>query len=166
MKNLISRFDISLENTRVGVITFSNSYDVNVPLGTANSQHQLGRAIDRIDYSYGMTNTADAIKFVRKHGYTGLNDRRGSSKIAIVLTDGLSRKPPQTRSEAELAREAGIHLFAIGIGEAVNARELRDIGSDPDDKYVFHVNSFGALDSIKDILAQRTCNVSPLVKCK
>ena len=39
-------------------------------------------------------------------------------------------------------------MLAVGIGDGVSYNELRGIASDPD-KFVFHVDDFGALDTIK-----------------
>lgn len=166
IKNIVSRFDISQDSTRVGVVTFSNTYNVNIPLGSANSEKSLHDAIDAIPYMYGMTNTADAIRFVRKYGFTGRNKREGVAQIAIVMTDGLSRKPNQTKYEATKARKSGIYMFAIGIGSGAEVKELMNIGSEPSEDYVFHVTNFGALDSIKDILATKTCNAGPIIEGK
>ncbi|OWF48418.1 collagen alpha-1(XII) chain-like [Mizuhopecten yessoensis] len=159
VKNMVSRFDISQDKTRVGVVTFSNEYNLDVPLGSANDANSLSEAIQRIPYSYGTTNTADAIRFVRERGFTEERRREGVAHIIIVLTDGLSRDQLLTKQESELARDQGIYLFAIGIGNGAQLEELQNIGNKPHDKYVFQVRSFRALDSIKDLLASRTCEV-------
>lgn len=159
VKNMVSRFDISQDKTRVGVVTFSNSYNLEVPLGSANSIGSLSDAIQRIPYAYGTTNTAEAIRFVRESGFTEERRREGVAHIIIALTDGLSRDPLQTKLESDLARNQGIYLFAIGIGNGAKLEELQNIGNEPHDKYVFQVRSFRALDSIKDLLAARTCEL-------
>ncbi|XP_060073208.1 collagen alpha-1(XII) chain-like [Ylistrum balloti] len=159
VRNMVSRFDISQDKTRVGVVTFSNFYNLEVPLGSANNVQSLSAAIQRIPYAYGTTNTADAIRFVRENGFTDERRREGVAHIIIVLTDGLSRDQTMTKQESELARSQGIYLFAIGIGNGAELEELQNIGNKPHDKYVFQVRSFRALDSIKDLLASRTCEL-------
>lgn len=166
VKNLVGRFDISQDETRVGVVTFSNSYNLDIPLGSANTIASLSRSIREIPYAYGITNTAEAIRFVRENGFTDERRREGVAHIIIVLTDGLSRDPLLTKQEAALARNQGIYLFAIGIGSAAVLDELQNIGNEPHDKYVFQVSSFRALDSIKDILASRTCELDEIAKRK
>lgn len=50
MKHTISRFDIGPDKTRVGVVTFSSDYDVDIPLGSANDILSVYAAIDNIPY--------------------------------------------------------------------------------------------------------------------
>jgi len=38
---------------------------------------------------------------------------------------------------------------------------LQDIASDPDDDFVFHVSNFSVLNTIRNILAIKTCAVQP-----
>lgn len=47
--------------------------------------------------------------------------------------------------------------MAIGVGGGTNQQELLDIASDPDSKFLFELNSFSALDAIKNQLADIVC---------
>ena len=49
-------------------------------------------------------------------------------------------------------------MFAIGIGTYVNPEELREISSDPDDKYMYVVDNFNDLHSNVAGITGRTCN--------
>ena len=79
-------------------------------------------------------------------------------KTIFFMVDGDSSEPKKTASEALLAKEAGITLFAIGVGRQVNFPQLRDIASSPE--YAFRVNNYEALESIKEKLAIKTCEGS------
>lgn len=59
--------------------------------------------------------------------------------------------------ESRRAHKAGIYLFAIGIGQFVDTLELNDIASNPDGDFVFQVDDYTALTSIKDLLAIKAC---------
>ena len=76
----------------------------------------------------------------------------------IVITDGVSYQPTLTSAEAEAAKAAGISVFAIGVGPSVDLGELKGIASDPADNFMFSVTDFDALDSIKGVMAVKTCN--------
>jgi len=78
-------------------------------------------------------------------------------QIGIVITDGLSHNPAETAIEAEKTREAGVHLFAVGVGKNRDVKELESIASRPLDYYLFQVESFRHLESIRDLLAIKTC---------
>ena len=160
---MIDVFDI--DNTdgriRIGVVVYSTEIKNVVALDSKRSKDQIKRQISSIKYLSGRTNTSDAIKFVREYGFRKGIARDDAVRIAIVMTDGISRNPNQTAMESKLAKTADIHLFAIGIGNNIDKSELERIANDPDDKYVFHVESFGALNSIKDLLAISACAVIP-----
>lgn len=81
--------------------------------------------------------------------------RRGITQIAIVITDGRSDYPLKTKIEADLTHRAGISVMALGIGAKVDREELEVIASKDD--YVFNAESFEALDTLKKILALKTC---------
>ena len=47
--------------------------------------------------------------------------RSGVQKLAILLTDGQSTYHDGTLKEAELAKDAGITIIAVGIGQKVSS---------------------------------------------
>ena len=60
--------------------------------------------------------------------------KRNTEKILVLLTDG---EPTcgirRTRTQAELAKEQGIRLIAIGVGRGVDSEFLKQIASPPED---------------------------------
>ena len=77
--------------------------------------------------------------------------------MGIVMTDGESRDPQDTAVQGQLAKDAGIFMFAIGIGLNINKNELGSIANEPAADYVFTVTDFSALNSIKTKLSYKTC---------
>lgn len=67
--NLARQFDIGKDKTRIGVLPFSNSYKVAIPLGSANDINSLSRAIHNIPYIRGGTHTAAALKYIKNFGF-------------------------------------------------------------------------------------------------
>ena len=71
------------------------------------------------------TNTAAAIQYMRETMFTPYNgDRSSSPNAVIIITDGVPRVPDNyyqavqnTVNQANLARQRGINIFAVGIGE-------------------------------------------------
>ena len=78
--------------------------------------------------------------------------------VIIILTDGQSTNTTHTVQEARAAREQGIYVFAVGIGPQVDVDELMDMASDPDENFVFHVDNFGGLKNIRELLAIKACD--------
>ena len=48
-------------------------------------------------------------------------------------------------------------MFAVGVGDRVDTTELMNIASTPTDHYMFTVDSYSALENIKELLAIKTC---------
>ncbi|XP_071117256.1 matrilin-4-like [Haliotis cracherodii] len=155
--DVVDMFDIGPNNTRVGVATFSSYYYPQFGLDRYEDKEQLKQAILRIPYMGGNTLTGTAIRYMREKAFAPQIVREGIDKIAIVLTDGKSRNPPQTESEAMKTKMEGINIFAVGIGDRFDYKELTLIGSEPSESFVFEVASYGALESIMGKLALGAC---------
>jgi hypothetical protein len=63
----------------------------------------------------------------------------------------------RTKAQAQKARDSGITLMAVGVGKGTDQQELQDIASDPDSKYLFHIDTFVGLKMIESTLAAATC---------
>ena len=91
--------------------------------------------------------------------FNGKNgDRPGVPNIGIVITDGKSNRPDQTKAQAEAARQAGIMLFSVGVGSGISRPELNQMATDPDSTHVFTVDDFSKLAQIKALFQQQTCD--------
>ncbi|KAL5004050.1 hypothetical protein ScPMuIL_017506 [Solemya velum] len=159
VKNVVNLFDIGAKKTRVGVSTFSYEYEPHISLAEYDTKSDLLTAIENTPYLSGGTNTGDAIMNIRENVFMGGSARRDVGHVLIVLTDGLSKIPETTKMEAMKAKAEGIYIFAIGIGDNIDIDELRSISSEPNNNYMFQVDSFDALESIRDTLAIRSCEV-------
>ncbi|XP_052279296.1 cartilage matrix protein-like isoform X3 [Dreissena polymorpha] len=159
IRDLISLFDITPTKTRVGLVTFSDTVKPIFDFNTPQTKDHLIDQMANISFMSGRTKTADAIRFIHEQGFSRDVARREVAHIVLIFTDGLSKTPHETAREAELAKRDGIYLFSIGIGSSVERTELQDIASDPDDDFVFHVSNFSVLNTIKNILAIKTCSV-------
>ena len=160
LQDLVSMFDISPKKTRVGLITYSDTVRPIFGFDTKQEKNILIDKIANVKFMGGRTKTSEAFKFIREQGFSPDVARREVAHIVLTFTDGLSKNPRDTAREAELAKRKGIYLFAIGIGMSVEKTELADIASEPEDDFVFHVANFSVLNTIKDILAIKTCAVN------
>ena len=88
--------------------------------------------------------------------------------IGIVITDGEANVDEnETIPEAERARDAGIVMFALGIGDEVSQNELIGIANTPSSDFVFNADNFDALPAILDQVVVAACQVSvgKLIDC-
>ena len=157
VNDVIGSFEISEDRVRVGVASFSYRYKQQIPLGAYNDKEYLQAAVENIRQSLGGTYTYDALDGVRTQGLNPKIVRPDISKIAIVMTDGESYFPDRTAAAAKKLKEAGVNVFAVGIGDQVNNDELKSIASEPTEQYLFNVGSYELLDEIKEELAMGAC---------
>jgi len=143
----------------VGLETFETGVQTEFKLGTHGNTQDVLDAVDKVSYvGGGGTNTGDALKHLRTTSFsTAFGHRAGVPKLAIVVTDGVSSYKNRTKEQARLAHNSGITVMAVGVGKSTDQVELQDIASDPDSKYLFHIDAFVGLKMIESTLASATC---------
>lgn len=130
-KQLVGTMHINEGYARVGIVVFSNIAYPAFYLNSFNNTVDMLYNISHTRYIYGQTNTAEALWLMRTKMFTTENgDRSHIPNVAVVITDGNSTvNPDNTLEEAKLARDSGIEIFAIGIGDA-DVAELNAITGD------------------------------------
>lgn len=161
VSQVVTRFDVSRDDTRLGALTFSDDFQLGFDLDRFRSKGEVLASINErsLPYRTGITNTHQAIRFVRQDNAF----RSDITKVMVVITDGGSRSPSETRREAALAREAGFHMVVVGVGQYKEEQEWRAIASDPDNDYVFNITSFSFLEALVDSLPRRVCLMPPII---
>lgn len=160
VRNLTGTLNIgpSITQTRIGIVTFSNTFKVEFNLKDHMNKEDLAQAIGKVRHLTGGTNTADVINFVADNMFLQkYGGRMNSSRIAIVITDGESYYKQKTVLAAEKLRSKGVTVFAIGVGSRVDVDELNSIASKPTEKYVLEVFGYKKLQKIQDTLSKRAC---------
>ena len=165
MMNVVRGFNIGTDNVRIGVATFGNNVYPQFQLNTFFNLNDVINQIDRIPYLDQSTNTPEALKYMREVMFTARNgDRAFVPNSAIIITDGVPRIPSNvnealrlTFQEANLARQQGINVFAIGVGPEITQRNLDQIANQPSSQYTFKVDQFQELESILYQVASATC---------
>ncbi|CAC5409630.1 unnamed protein product [Mytilus coruscus] len=115
--------------TQIGIITFSQDANMDIPLKQYKEKDKLIEAIRNIQWKGGVTNTLKGLNLLRLQGFTEEN-RYGEkiTKIGIVVTDGKCTHPVATNAEAERVESNGIRLYSKGIGDDFDEEGLRNIG--------------------------------------
>ena len=162
-KRIVYGLDFSDGATRVGIVTYRNSEQIRFNLDEYTSRDEVVNAIayDQ-DYSEG-TFTSSAIKAMREDMFTTRNgDRRGVDDVAMVITDGRSNiQKADTIREADLAKDEGILMMSVGVGERVWINELtgmasEDSSGDSSDN-VFLLLDSSELDDVADQILDALC---------
>ncbi|XP_011408989.2 PREDICTED: collagen alpha-3(VI) chain-like, partial [Amphimedon queenslandica] len=151
--NMLSIFTIGPDKTRVGVIRYSSSASIVIPLGSSGSYPELSSHISSISYTGGGTYTDEALTLLTSAFATTRIDE-GVPRVAIVFTDGVSHSPSLTLAASRAVHNAGIYTYSFGIGSGINSDELNYIATGPD--YVFYIDSFSSTDFQTALLPLRT----------
>ncbi|CAG2240336.1 COL6A [Mytilus edulis] len=164
-KDFLKNADLDSGNIQVGIVSYSTGVHIEFQMNDYCTSQDIMDAIDAIPYRYGSTNTADGLRTMRSQMFTSRNgDRDGVPNVVIILTDGVSNiNSRRTIPEAEQARAAGIHIYAVGIGLR-DTRELDAMASEPASENSFNVQSFDELAVLSDQVFQTFCPVATTVK--
>ncbi|CAH1773014.1 unnamed protein product, partial [Owenia fusiformis] len=112
VQNVVWNLQLSPDQTRVGVITFSSQAHVKFHLDRYKDKLSLHRAIGALEYEYGDTYTGAALSMLRRKMFRHYNgDRPNIQNIAILMTDGESNiNTFRTITEARKAKKHDIHI--------------------------------------------------------
>ncbi|XP_071093075.1 vitrin-like [Haliotis cracherodii] len=158
-KDFVRKFNVSPEQARFSLITFAHGTYNNSAFyfNTHNNKQGVLDAISAVPFAAGgRTDTGLGIAFMRVEQMLA-HRRPSATHIAIVMTDGDSHEPQKTRTEAALARDDDINMFAIGVGNRIQITELRNIAGNSAN--VVRTTSYGALSTILDILDNKICEL-------
>ncbi|CDJ38362.1 microneme protein 2, putative [Eimeria tenella] len=130
IEDFVNSMPISPEDVRVGLITFATRSKVrwNLSDPKATNPSLAISAARSLSYSTGVTYTHYGLQDAKKLLYdTNAGARNNVPKLVLVMTDGASNLPSQTRSSAAALRDAGAIVVVLGVGSGVNSSECRSI---------------------------------------
>ena len=115
--------DLLDERHSLSLIAFHTNSDIVIKdvVPTENEKEAIKKKINKLkSYLGGSTNMASGIKRAAKV----LSDGDADVNIMVILSDGKPDSRNSAQREANRATEAGIQLFAVGIGDSYNAAQL------------------------------------------
>lgn len=158
IKDVVGRFTIGPGNIQIGLVTYSTSAKTEFNLNKYRDGDEIAKAIYTVTYTTGDTYTHLALEEVLKNGFTRIAGARPlAPHIVIVITDGVSRVQQATLDRAKEAKDQGIIMFSIGVGQHLDKEELIAMASEPTERHFFMVEDYGALENIGNSLASRAC---------
>ncbi|XP_041672429.1 integrin alpha-M-like [Cheilinus undulatus] len=165
MKNFVMDICNALPRRLVkfAVVQFSDRFQIHSYLTTIDPSTLL-QQMRQITQLGGYTHTATAIRRVVNEVFIeSRGSRKNVKKILIVITDGQSNDPASLTNAVNLAQSKKIVRFAIGVGSAFSSRdainELNKIASSPSSDHVFQVQSFNALQKIRQTLQDKIFSI-------
>ena len=158
--NVADFFEIGLDKTRIGLVTYSTNSRIKFDLDRYTTKNELEDAINRVEFPGGRTATNLALENARvlldpNEGHGARPSQDGIPKIAILITDGKSNQGGVTGPANDL-KAAGVQVYTVGIGN-IELPELLAISSDPDEDFVFLLDSFQDTVGFVTTLSVVTC---------
>ncbi|XP_034725870.1 matrilin-4 isoform X3 [Etheostoma cragini] len=158
VNQVVDSLDVSAHGTRVGLVQYSSRVRTEFPLNMYHTADEIKAAVMKVDYMEKGTMTGLALKHMLENSFSEAEGARPSSRniprIGLVFTDG--RSQDDITEYAKKAKEAGITMYAVGVGKAVED-ELREIASEPQEKHFYYTTDFTAINTIAENLKLNVC---------
>uniref|UniRef100_A0A8C1JZV9 Matrilin 4 n=1 Tax=Cyprinus carpio TaxID=7962 RepID=A0A8C1JZV9_CYPCA len=158
VNQVVDQLDVSPKGTRVGLVQYSSRVRTEFPLSMYQTKEEIKKAVMNVDYMEKGTMTGLALKHMVENSFSEADGARPAEKniprVGLVFTDGRSQDDIQ--EWAKKAKEAGITMYAVGVGKAVED-ELREIASEPVEKHFFYTADFTAISQIAENLKLNVC---------
>ncbi|CAG5119178.1 unnamed protein product, partial [Candidula unifasciata] len=152
---LINSIDVGVDSIHVGIVVYGSDIGDVVPLQPFKDKNQLkSAATGLIQPPVGRTNTALGLQKVREMFNT--HGRLQVPHIVIVITDGMSSNPSETRDQAIMAKREGITIFVVGVGDRVLRQEVEEMASSP--QSLFDAPDFKFLVGMVQLLRDNICS--------
>ncbi|XP_067277978.1 collagen alpha-6(VI) chain [Pseudorasbora parva] len=153
LHDFVDRFNLRPDKVRVGLAQFSDKTYQEFLLGGYLNKRDLHQKLDDLIYRGGGTNTGQALTFIRENYFRLAREKVPA--IAIVITDGESQDAVE--EPAQRLRNLGVAIFVIRVGTG-NMEKLRNIANVPHEEFLFSINSYQELQSLKESLRNKVCS--------
>ncbi|XP_067458503.1 matrilin-2-like [Thunnus thynnus] len=161
--NLLQFLEVGPEATRVGLLQYGSVVQNEFSLNTFTTKAEVEKAVRSMKHLATGTMTGLAIQYTMETAFSEAEGARPANlhipRIAMIVTDG---RPQDTVEEiAAEARQAGIQIFAIGVGR-VDMNTLKAIGSEPHSEHVHLVANFSQIESLISVFQSKLCGGSEM----
>ncbi|XP_053376973.1 uncharacterized protein LOC123528762 [Mercenaria mercenaria] len=162
VKDTMNRMEVAPDKVQVSAVTFGNTVSSKFYLNQFSNNTFVQNALLNIPYSGGQVKMVDAIRYATTTAFSPSHGGRGDvPHVVVLLTNQPSGSIDMIKLASQTARDNGLILYTVGIGNGVDTNELKAITSDPDSRHLFTAQNFDALTSLSDLLATKICNELP-----
>ncbi|XP_045079051.1 matrilin-4 isoform X8 [Coregonus clupeaformis] len=155
VNQVVDSLDVSAHGTRVGLVQYSSRVRTEFALKMYQKADDIKKAVMNVEYMEKGTMTGLALKHMVENSFSEAEGaRKNIPRVGLVFTDG--RSQDDITEWAKKAKEAGITMYAVGVGKAVED-ELHEIASEPLDKHFFYTTDFTFINQIAENLKLNVC---------
>ncbi|XP_073340800.1 collagen alpha-6(VI) chain-like [Pagrus major] len=158
--DVLNSLEINDEFVHVGAAQFSDSLLPEFYLNKYSRGQEIIRHLLAMKKKGGFTYIGRALKAIKEFFTPARGSRDKMTKNLLMITDGESED--EVEETADLLRELGVNVFAVGVGD-VHDLELLQISGTPE--RVFKVSNYKALPFIKDDIIDKMCQTEPTPEC-
>ncbi|CAO2599286.1 Integrin alpha-10 [Lemmus lemmus] len=166
LRRLVGRLFIDPEQIQVGLVQYGESPVHEWSLGDFRTKEEVVRAARNLSRREGReTRTAQAIMLACTEGFSqSRGGRPEAARLLVVVTDGESHDGEELPAALKACEAGRVTRYGIAVlGHYLRRQrdpssflqEIRDIASDPDERFFFNVTDEAALTDIVDALGDR-----------
>lgn len=156
--SLLQFLEIGPNATRVGLIQYGSEVQPEFSLKTFTTKAEVEQAVRKMKHLATGTMTGLAIQYTMERSFREEDGARPEylriPRIAMIVTDG--RPQDEVEEIAAQARQAGIQIFAIGVGR-VDMNTLKTMGSEPHTEHVHLVANFSQMETLISVYQSKFC---------
>ena len=115
-------------SAHIGLVSFQTN--ARIEIGLTQDFKALRQAIENLD-AFGENSDEEAIALSRDQVLVNSEN----VNVLVLLADGIPNNRNAMLREAELAKQQGIQIIAIGVGDDVDSDLLKQVASSPEDYY-------------------------------
>ena len=161
---VIKMSNLNSNGVRVGLMTFHKEPTIRFHLNTFENPESCIEFVQAIEYAGKGTKTGAAVEIANSHAFhDNFGNRDEAANKVLLITDGRSQDAGLLREEVKILKTKA-EVYALGIGDKVDEKEINMIASEPKSQHVLMVEDFFFLKrslatkgTIEDILCPKEC---------
>lgn len=154
--DLSKNMNFMKNTTQIGALFYSNAVSSIIGLSESKAKHSLEARLKQVKRSYGRGRVDEAIRYIRTKGFRRSAIRKDATQIGIIITASPGTYIRKSKRQATKARDTGIILIAVGIGD-INTEELNAISGTMDGSLQYHFPSARYLSANLANMAYNVC---------
>ena len=166
ISKVLDELDVGENAFQVAIDIFSDSVEHSLNFMSGRDKAYAKQVAGSLRYLDSGTDTTSALRMAQDYSFTtahGARSReRAFARIAVLITDGFPNHRASSIQAAANLKNAGVKLFAVGVGSSISEEYLRSVASAPICSHVFQLTNYETLaHAFPTELKMRLCEDMP-----